>query len=280
MCFLGGAGQRQRKAVHFASSILPFLIYPFIFVGCIWNSWSEFQQSLKDWQKKQMQRRYGSAYIDKEKIPKWQEEIKKYEKVIDEKIKASSHLAQIHRKLGESFAEMASYQKCIQHLEEAIQLGAHNADVFYKRALCKGSLAQKNNWSYPLTKQAEESFLALLNLDPNYEKAKLQLGLIYFYGFGKNSRYRVLDDYITITQKQYREKALNLLLRYKNKAPDDHRVYFALTNIYKIIGKTSSARTQMQDLINMLKKKHPENYQEIKEYRSALQNLSLLSSYK
>ena len=230
--------------------------------------------------KKQIKERYGSAYVNKDKIPDWQEEIREYEEIIDEKIKASAQLAAIHRKLGESFAEIGSYEQCIQSLSSALKLGIHDPDMLYKLALCKGNLAQKNNWKYSLSKQAEESFLSLLGVAKSYEKAKFQLALIYFYGFGSNNRYRVLNDYITVTQQQYRKKALNLLLQYKHKEPNDYKVYFALTNIYKITGKTSKAHTQMRELVEMLKENYPNNYQNIKEYKSALQNLSLLSIAK
>ncbi len=259
---------------------LVLLITALFFINCFWSSWGDFAKVLKNWQKEQIRKRYGSAYVNADKIPNWQEEIKDYEKIIDDKIKASSRLANVHRKLGESFAEMSSYHLCVQHLELAIQFGVNDGDALYKLALCKGTLAQKNNWKYTLTKEAEESFLSLLNIDPNYEKAKFHLGLIYFYGFGRNNDYRVLNDYITITQQQYRNKSLELLLKYKNKKPDDYKVYFALTNIYKITGKVYKAYNQMQEFINMLKKKYPDSYQNIKEYKNASLNLATLKSSK
>ncbi len=259
---------------------LASLLIVLIFNRCLWSDWGEFKESLQNWQKEQIKKRYGSAYVNKEKIPDWQEEIREYEAIIDEKIEASSRLAAVHRKLGESFAEIGSYEQCIQSLSSALKLGIHDPDMLYKLALCKGNLAQKNNWKHSLTKQAEQSFLSLLNIDENYEKAKFQLGLIYFYGFGSNNRYRVLNDYITVTQQQYRKKALNLLLQYKHKESNDYKVYFALTNVYKVTGEISKAGTQMREFIEMLKKNYPNNYQNIKEYKSALQNLSFLGVVK
>ena len=245
--------------------------------NCLWDSWDDFKKSVNEWQKEEIKKRYGSNHGESQ-IPEWQEELREYEEVLDEKIKASVSLGKIHRKLGESFAEIGSFEKCIEHLQKSLSHGILETEVFYTLGLCQGNLAQRHNWNYKYAQKAEKTFLKVLNLDPYYEKAKYQLGLIYFYGFRKNNRYRVLNSYITVSQKQYEDKALNLLREYKVKVPDDYRVYFALTNIYKIIGKLPSAKAQMQHFISMIQKKYPDNYQSIKEYKSAIQNLSLLNT--
>ena len=153
--------------------------------NCIWNSWDEFYTWAKEWQQEQIKERYGSGHVDKDQIEEWEKQIKKYEEVIDEKIKASNHLGNIHRKLGESYAELGSYKQCIEHLEKSLEYGYLQDNVFFTLGLCEGNLAQKNNWNYQYAKKAEETFLKVLNLNPQYHKAKFQLGLIYFFGFGK-----------------------------------------------------------------------------------------------
>ena len=187
-------------------------------------------------------------------------------------------MGKVHRKLGEAFAEIGSYEKCVEHLKKSLNHGIIEVEVFYTIGLCQGNLAQKHNWAYKYAKAAEESFLKVLNLDSYYEKAKYQLGIIYFYGFRKNNSYRVLHEYITVSQRQYEDKALKLLQEYKIESPQDYKVYFALTNIYKTLGNIPSAKRQMQDLITMLQKEYPKNYQSIKEYQSAVRNLSLLNT--
>ena len=223
-----------------------------------------------------MKARYGSAYADKDRIEEWEEQIKEYREVIDKKIKASIHLGRIHRKLGKSYAQIGSYEQCIRHLQKALEHGYLQADVFFSLGLCEGNLAQRHNWDYQYTKKAERTFLKVINLDSQYDKAKFQLGLIYFFGFGKNNTYRVLDEYITVKQKDYRKKSLRLLQEYQASVEDDPKVYFALAKIYKITGKTGSAISEMQDLIQILKKKYPNNYEDMNEYKSAMQNLKSL----
>ena len=244
---------------------------------CIWDSWDEFYAWAKEWQKKQIKERYGSGHVDKDQIEKWEKQIIEYEEVIDEKIKASNHLGSIHRKLGEAYAELGSYEQCIEHLKKSLKYGHLKDDVFFTLGLCEGNLAQKNNWDHKYTKKAEKTFLKVLNLNPQYHKAKFQLGLIYFFGFGKNNRYRVLNEYITVKQKDYRKKSIRLLEEYQALVEGDPRVYFLLSKIYKIMGKTERAISETKDLIKILEKKYPDNYKDTNEYRSAAQNLESLT---
>ena len=75
-------------------------------------------------------------------------------------------------------------------------------------------------------KDAKNSFLAALNADSRFDKAKLQLGLLYFYGYGKNNEYSVLGRRVTVDQEQFRDKAISLLKEYQTYRNEDTRSYF------------------------------------------------------
>ncbi len=252
--------------------------------ACSWEGFKEsfnaFYSWAKEWQKDQIKKRYGVDDTEPEKIPEWQEEIKEYEEVIEKKILAAHKIGNLYQKIGETYAQMNSYGLCVKNLEKAIEYDKISTDIFYTLGLCYGNMASKNNWEYNLSKKAEKNFLKSLHLDNSYYKAKFQLGIIYLYGFGKNNPYRVLNNYIIPKQFDYRNKARKLLLEYQNEQKNDPRSYFALANLYKLKKENGKASDQMRNLISMLKKEHPKNYQNLKEYKSAVNNLNLLQNTK
>ncbi len=231
-----------------------------------------------EWQQKQIEKRYGpSKSVKKEKIPQWQEDLREYEAELNKKIEAGQKSAKLYRMLGETFADLESYQLCADHLEAAVKLGYTTDDVFYKLGLCYGNLSRSHNWQGDFAKKAEQNLLKVLNLNPQYDRAKFQLGLVYFYGFSKNNRYRVAAEQLTISQTRFRQKAIKLILEYQNVAPGDHRSYFALAGMYKIIGRLENAQSQMQRLIQTLERENPKTYAALDIYQKARDNLRQLS---
>ena len=96
-------------------------------------------------------------------------------------------------------------------------------------------------------------------------------------GLEKNNRYRVLNKYITVKQKDYRRKSIQILKEYQALVKEDPRVYFLLSKIYKIMGKKALAISETRDLIKVLEKKYPNSYKNMNEYKSASQNLKSLT---
>lgn len=230
---------------------------------------------LKDWQSKQVEKRYG-VKPDKDKIPEWQQEVKEYEQQIDEKIKAGVKTGKVYRKIGEAFATIESYQLCAENLDKAIDYGYTDPEVFFYKGLCLGNLARRHNWSHKYVKQSEDAFLKVLANDKDFHKARFELGLIYFYGYGKNSTYSVLGDIVTVSQQQFREKAIELITEYRRLAADDPRGYFALAGMHTIMGAKSKAREEMILLTSFLKNEYPDSYASMSEYQQAMKNLAQL----
>ncbi|MDH5717985.1 MAG: hypothetical protein OEZ22_10140 [Spirochaetia bacterium] len=237
----------------------------------------ESKEWLLNWQKKEIERRYGkSTETDLDTIKDWQSDIKEYEEIINKKIEAGVNAGKLYRKIGESYAVMNSFELCIENLNKSISFGYNDPEIYFSLGICYGNLSQKNNWQYEYAKNAEESFLKSLNLDSEFDKAKFELSLIYFYAFGSNNKYRVLSDYLTVTQKEYREKAIMLMQEFQFHNEKNIKSYFALAGMYKILNKPDKSIEQMKFLISLLEKLYPKNYTNMPEYKKAAENLSLL----
>ncbi len=241
-------------------------------------SCKELPQGLKDWQQKQIQKRYGSQYDpNPEKIPEWQEDLLDYEEEIEEKIEAADKAGRLYRKIGESYASVEMFDLCIENLNRAIELGYTIPDVYYSLGLCQGSRARQHNWTPAYVKEAEETFLKVLHLSPGYEKAKYQLSILYFYGFSRVQPYRVRHTSFNVSQAQYREHALELMTNYQKMVPDDPDSYFALGGYYSIAGQNEQAADQYRRVMNLFIRQYPKSYQNLPAYNQAAQNLSLVS---
>ena len=242
--------------------------------------WVYTKNKITTYQENNLKERYGYPVKNNAKLEEWELEIKEYEKFIEEKIKVADKTGKLYRKIGESYAYSYQYKLCTKNLEQAINYNEINADVFYLLGLCYGNLAQRNNWDFTYTKKSEEAFLKVLNLDPKYQKVKLELGLIYLNGFGKNNKYRVLDEYITVTQKDYVKKALSLLEESLQENNYILKTYFALATAYQILDNIPAAINITEESLKVMEKKDPKNYKKNKEYEIAQLNLLTLRSTK
>ncbi|MDH5720685.1 MAG: hypothetical protein OEZ13_08725 [Spirochaetia bacterium] len=239
--------------------------------------WEDVKNWVLNWQKKEIERRYGkSSELNSGKIPEWQEEIREYENIINEKVEAGAKAGHLYRKIGESYALMSAFELCIENLNKAISMGYTDADVFFSLGICQANLSRKHNWNHSHAKEAEKSFLKCLNLDNGFDKAKFELSLIYFYGFSKNNPYRVLSGYLTIEQIEYQKHAVTLMNEYQFHRPDDQRSYFALSGMHKIMGNISLSIKSLEDLKTHLESEYPKEYHNLDVYKKAVENISLL----
>ena len=257
---------KQQQLIQLLISILlKYLLFSILF--CI-TSCNESIQWLQKWQEKQIKKRYGTIR-SKGKIEEWEKEIIKYENVISEKINAGIKLGKIYRKIGLVFADREMFEKCEENLLKAVSFGQTNENVFFSLGLCQGNLAQRHNWERRKTEKAIQTFLKVLNLNKNFNKAKYQLSLLYFYGLANLNSYRLQKDITQLKINQIRKKAILLMEKYQKKEPEDTKSYFALAGFYKIIGLKKNSIYQMQRIINILKRLYPNSYEKSKIYKSA-----------
>ncbi|RME89680.1 MAG: hypothetical protein D6767_08075, partial [Candidatus Hydrogenedentota bacterium] len=196
--------------------ILPLLVF---FSYC-----KELPEPIRSWQKEQIKKRYGTPEPTKDDIASWQEKVREYEDIINQKVEAGAKAGLYYRKLGEAFSYMESYELCEENLQKAIHYGYTEPEVFFSLGLCQANLARAHNWKQSISLRAEESFLKTLNLNPNFTKAIFELGLLYYYGFSRTNSYSVLSEKVIVSQKEYKKKAIQLLQEYQAKEPEDKRV--------------------------------------------------------
>ncbi len=231
---------------------------------------------LHEYRENRLNRIYGRRVPEKE-IARLQKEVAQYEKDIRRIIEAGEKSAAIHRQIALSFAELEAFEQCLHHIQLAAKLGSIDAKLKYMEGLCYGNLAQRNNWKYEYASAAEQAYLAALLLDPTEAAPKFELGLLYFHGFGRNNRYRVLNEEITITQRDFRAKGMQLIREYQQQVPDDARGYLALAGMHRILGENAAARTQLNLALDAWRRSYPDSFASLPEYQQALQNLQSLN---
>ena len=252
--------------------ILPFIL-SMTFTACSMPEW------LTNWQKKQMKKRYGTDYEQSsEHLEDWEKLVLEYEKDIDKKINAAVNAAKLHRKIGEAYAKVGIYEKCIDEINQAIHLGYTEPEVFFMLGLCQGSLAKMHNWEKHKTLEAEKTFLKVLNLNPEFHNAKFQLGLIYFYAFGKQNKYSIEYGDRQIERSRFRKKGIELIFEYQMNEPDDPQSYFALGGIYNFLNMPNEASNQYSSLIHQLQKNYGVDVEKMPEYRQAIENLNRINN--
>lgn len=243
-------------------------------------SCSQIDEVLSKWQRDTVMKRYGVDLDQKKNIQTWEKEILKYEKIINQKVEAGIKTAQIYRKIGEAYGNMGMFQPCIENLQRAVDMGYVNDQILFTQALCMGSLARTHNWDEEYRNQAEAGFLKVLNLNPEYHRAKIELALLYFYGFGSNSKHSVNSEKIDSTQNEYRNQAIKLAREYQSFLPDKTDSYLILAAMFNANGKKQDAINQLQSAVDLFKKQFPKNYNDREDYRQTLTNLNMLQKYK
>ena len=241
------------------TSILPLVLLFFV-SGC------EIQSCYREAKDKHLEERYGKRPVHKEQLEAWEKEIAEYDKTLNEKIDAGIKAGKVYRKLGESFALMESYDLCIKNLQKAVEYGEAVAEVFYWQGLCYANLSRVHNWQADIAQKAEEAFLKALNLDTNLNKAKYELALVYYAGFGRNNPYRVLSEILTVSQEQFRDKAIELMRAYQSVEPDQPKSYFFLAGLYKERNQLSLAKKEMENLMAELQKNNKTGYAKHPDY--------------
>ncbi len=271
---------KTRTYTIYASLFIFCLLFIFILFYPFQNDqtlFSKLYHALNKWQAEQIKTRYHSGSFPKDNVFKWEKEVLKYKKEIELNIIATDNLGRVYKQLGLYYAHVGSYKQCTRSLESALSYGAFSIRIYYTLGLCYGHIANQNNWDYTYVKKAEKAFLKVLHNDPTFHKAKLKLGMLYFYGLSRNNQYQILNDHVTVTQKNYRLHALKLVLEYQTYFPEDKDAYFILANIFQANGDRTQARLQLLNLFNKLKKAYPNNYKTQKVYQQVKANLDQLS---
>jgi len=236
-------------------------------------SCDQASQLLSKWQRDVVMKRYGLDLDKSKQIEQWEKDILKYEKVINEKVEAGAKEAKLYRKIGEAYAGMQMYQPCIDNLQKAIDLGYVSQEIFFIQALCFGNLARQHNWEETYRNNAEAAFLKALSINPDYHRAKLELGMLYFYGFGSLSKFSVNSEKIESSQKEYRDKSIKLVLEYQANLPSKTDGPLILAGMYNAMGKKTDAIRQLQTAVSLFKSNFPKDYEKNEDYKQTLVNL-------
>jgi tetratricopeptide (TPR) repeat protein len=250
---------------------LPIIVFLSLSFSC-----DQTKELVSRWQKYVVYKRYGIDVDKRDQIKDWEKEIKKYEKVIEEKITAGIKTAKVYRKIGEAYAGMEMYQPCVEYLDKAIEMGYVNDEILFIQALCKGSIARLHNWKDDYRNDAEEGFLKVLNRNPAYHRAKIELALLYFYAFGSRSGYSINSEKISASQNEYRLKALKLANEYSAQMPEKTDGHIILSGMYGAMGKKKEALKEMQWAVELFQKNYPHDFESRDDYRQDVLNLNRL----
>lgn len=255
------------ESAKFSLLVTGILLFSLVFVSC---------QQIEQWQEKYLAQRYGTSQDSQKQMEIWQKEAADYEKEMNAKIKAANRASAVYRSLANAFAAQESWYLCIENLQKAIDYGNNNNEALYDLATCQGNWARSKNWPLELTREAENTLLNILQQEPSSARARYQLALIYFYGFGQNSPYRVLNSILTIEQKDFQEKALELLRQAASIDKDNPRIFQLLAVVYATLGKREKAVDALNREIEILRQSDANNYQQNENYKQAIESLQRL----
>lgn len=246
---------------------LAFLLMVFSLSSC---------DAVKNWQKDYLAKRYGTAQDSKQQIEKWQEEAAEYQKEVEKKIVTAKKAAAVHHSLANAFAAQEAWQLCVNNLQQAIVFGDNGTQTLFDLATCQGNLARSKNWDYKLTRETENTLLSILEKDPTSVQARYRLALVYFYGYGQNSRYRVLSQVLTVEQKDFQKKAMSLLQEAAKLDAHNSRVFHLIAVIYSAWGERQSSLDALNQEINILRQENPDTYSNGAQYKQALKSIETL----
>lgn len=233
----------------------------------------EMVENVKQWQKEYLSQRYSGKTESPKQIEDWQKEAQEYQDEMEQVVKAAKNASSVYRSLANTFARQEAWQLCTDHMQKAIEFGNNNSDTLFDLATCQGNLARSQNWQPELARQAENTLLAILTNEPNSVRARYQLALIYFYGFGLNNPYRVLSNILTIEQKEFQQQAMALLQQAAILDEQNDRVFHLMAVIYSAWGEKQNSLTALNQEIEILRKKDPQNYTTTLEYKQAIESM-------
>lgn len=233
----------------------------------------EMAQSVKEWQKEYLSQRYKGEAQSPQQIEDWQKEAQKHQKEMEDAVKAAKNASSVYRSLANTFARQEAWQLCVSHMQKAIEFGNANSNTLLDLATCQGNLARSKNWQLELTRQAENTLLSILSTEPDSVRARYQLAIVYFYGFGLNNPYRVLSKVLTIEQKEFQKQAMTLLQQAANLDSQNDRVFHLMAVIYSAWGEKQNSVEALNQEIEILRQKYPKDYTSTAEYKQAIESM-------
>ena len=235
---------------------------------------------LAQWQKKQLDKRFGRTDVETQKsdIGEWQKEAAEYEDQLLKEIDLQTRAALVNRRIGSAFAELQSYELCIRHLEKAVLLGDNDAQTFYRLGLCYGNLARRQNWDVKLTRAAEENFIKSIHLEKNLKKGQYELALLYFHGYAGLNPYRILGETLTVEQRSFQLKAIELLEELLPLNQNDINIRFALAGMYSETKKKNESVSLYSEILKALETMYPDTFSNREDYRTAKNNIALIQN--
>ncbi|MBU0568499.1 tetratricopeptide repeat protein [bacterium] len=176
--------------------------------------------------------REGSQFEKKKR--EWEKEIKKYEKVIQEKIEAYDKLALVYRKLGNELLERGFFNEAADYYQKAIHLLPNEPELHRSLAVCQANRGKTDEKFYD---EAITEYQKAINLNPDSAESYYGLGVIYYF------------------EKDEKQKAISSLEKAVRLNPKYIDAHLALGQFYYETGKTQIAIDKYKEAIALHPKK-------------------------
>lgn len=163
----------------------------------------------------------------------WEKEIKKYEKVIQERIEAYDHLALVYRKLGDELLMREFFNEASRYYQKAIYLLPNEPELHHSLAVCQANRGKTDEKFYD---EAITEYQNAIKLKPDFAQGYYGLAIIYYF------------------EKDKKQKAISLLEKAVALKPDYIDANLALGQFYYETGKPQIAISKYKQAISL----HPE----------------------
>jgi tetratricopeptide (TPR) repeat protein len=182
--------------------------------------------------------------------------VRKYRKIVEEKVDAGSREAYYLRLLGSAYLARRMYGEALKAFEASVALTPANAPLFYYMGLCSGYVgksltgpddAQKSR-SYILA--AEKNHLRALEIDPAYARSMYALAVLYAFELGRPA------------------EAVPLAERYLEINTEDDGARFVLARAFFLTGRIDDAVSAYGVIEE--KSKNPRSREDAKRNREAI----------
>ncbi len=151
------------------------------------------------------------------KLTELEKRVKKYEKIINAKVKAGEQLAEVYEAIGIAFLQKENWQEAIRHLEMAIAEGNGN-DMVHKNL----AVAYANRGKALLSEQDYEKasyhYRQAIELNPANYEAHYGYGILLFFALGERTKGAELIEKVALAQPAFYPARLALARVYYDLA--------------------------------------------------------------
>lgn len=194
----------------------------------------------------------GKADRDVAKIAEIEASILQYQKIVDQKVKASDRVSYYYKMLGLAYMRRRMYGEAYKAYVEALAISPENANLYYYAGVCAGFLAKaeiglaedtETARSEYLSK-AEKAYKRSLEIEPANYRTMYALAVLYALELSRpDDAAPLLEAYIAVNAKDVNSRFVMANVRYaQGKYPEAIALYDEIERLSAVESERQAAR--------------------------------------